>query len=473
MTNQNKQELIDKQILCIANVFKKLSSDNAILPEGIDKDEIEKCNQWLEKNKGIKSAFTGRELNYKQGEKNKLNSEVKQLEAKKEELEEEIGDDKTEDTLEYEKSALEQKMVQLKGREDKLNGEVERLETKKEELEEEIGDDETEDTLEYRKTKLEKKIEDLDTQLKTETDELNKNLENHEEEINTKKEELDKDLENHEGRINTEKGKLDEDLENHEEEINTKKEELNKNLENHKNAINTDKKDLDRDLAFHKENINIQKYGLDKYLQDHKEKTEKEVKIIDSFKDFLQETNRNMILYSFVIILLVIILGILVFFGLRFLSDANEIYKIPFNSKDGTTTIYSTGINMLINSCSILILKAPFAFGLCAFIAGCYKLIKSVLSTYEKINKQKRDASVIHAIMNTLNDNSTLIVSEGEVSFNFKGEEDVSEEKIKQIRDRIKWNEVLKYFSSLPLDSEKSSNVDKLPNRAWKRHGRF
>ena len=118
------------------------------------------------------------------------------------------------------------------------------------------------------------------------------------------------------------------------------------------------------------------------------------VQLINQFRDFLEETNKNMNLYSLVIkgILLTAIIAI----G----------YSIPnlltiFDSYD--TFIKSQGTEItnwqIINyAFGLLIVKLPWALCLSAVLTGIYRLLKGLLLTYEKINQDKRNMSAIYAI---------------------------------------------------------------------------
>lgn len=73
-------------------------------------------------------------------------------------------------------------------------------------------------------------------------------------------------------------------------------------------------------------------------------------------------------------------------------------------------------------------------------------MIKGLLTVYERINKEKRNTSAIFAIVSAMGPESVAIVS-GE-GFDFS-----NEEKLKSARERIKWDQVSAYFSSLQKEA--------------------
>lgn len=88
----------------------------------------------------------------------------------------------------------------------------------------------------------------------------------------------------------------------------------------------------------------------------------------------------------------------------------------------------------------------PFALVLGGFIGGFYKLMKSIIFTYEKINRDKRNTSAIMAITNQLsekiNKEAMAIISGDKIDFD-------NEESIKTAREAIKWTEISNYFARM------------------------
>lgn len=176
------------------------------------------------------------------------------------------------------------------------------------------------------------------------------------------------------------------------------------------------------------------------------------VKLINQFRDFLEETNKNMNLYSVVII--VILFAAVVAIG----------YSIPnllniFNSYDTFIERQGTEITnwQIINyAFGLLIIKLPWALCLSAVLTGIYSLLKSLLSTYEKINQDKRNMSAIYAISGNvaqaLNEYGMNLAQDeiedeetGEVFTSIR----VSKKELTQKKESIRWNQIMKYFEGM------------------------
>lgn len=175
------------------------------------------------------------------------------------------------------------------------------------------------------------------------------------------------------------------------------------------------------------------------------------VKLINQFKDFLEETNKNMRLYTYVIIgILLAAIGIILF-------SIPNLLKI-FDSYD--TFIKAQGIKIsnlqIINyALGLLIVKLPWALCLSAILTGMYSLLKGLLTTYEKINQDKRNMSAIYAISGNvalaLNEYGVYLaddiedVETGETHINIR----VSTKELKQKKENIRWNQIMKYFEKM------------------------
>ena len=212
------------------------------------------------------------------------------------------------------------------------------------------------------------------------------------------------------------------------------------------------------DLKTHKEAINKQIKDCNEEFVKRKAEINKETTIIESFHHFIAETNKNMKIYFLSALGIILIAGLVLGFGLYNFCEAFSIYSsnLAITDKDGIKTINSVG-SMFANAGSLFILKLPLSLVLITFIAGFYKLLKSMLITYEKINKDKRNASAVYAIMNTLNEESVAIVRGEEIDW-------TSQESIDRIRENIKWDKVSEYFSSLQKEQDASTEKDNNQN---------
>lgn len=175
------------------------------------------------------------------------------------------------------------------------------------------------------------------------------------------------------------------------------------------------------------------------------------VKLINQFKDFLEETNKNMHLYSYAII------GILVAaIGAIWISIPN-LLKI-FDSYDifiKTQGVKITNLQIINYALGLLIVKLPWALCLSAILTGMYSLLKGLLTTYEKINQDKRNMSAIYAISGNvavaLNEYGVYLADDiedpetGESHINIK----VSTKELKQKKENIRWNQIMKYFEKM------------------------
>lgn len=181
------------------------------------------------------------------------------------------------------------------------------------------------------------------------------------------------------------------------------------------------------------------------------------VKLINQFSDFLEETNSNMKLYSYVIY------GLLI---AAVLSISCSIPKLlnTFDSYD--TFIKSQGLFVstwhIINyALGILIVKLPWALCLSAVLTGMYKLLKGLLVTYEKINQDKRNMSAIYAISGnvaqSLNEYG-MAVAEEEVEDEETVEKftsiRVEKKGLEQKRESLRWNQIMNYFERMQQTKE-------------------
>lgn len=176
------------------------------------------------------------------------------------------------------------------------------------------------------------------------------------------------------------------------------------------------------------------------------------VKLINQFRDFLEETNKNMNLYSIVII------------GILIAAIAAISFSIPnlltiFDSYDAFIKGYGNKIQNwhIINyALGLLIVKLPWALCLSAVLTGMYSLLKGLLVTYEKINQDKRNMSAIYAISGNvaqaLNEYGVLLAeidSTDEETGTEKLKINVSTNDLARKKEDIRWNQIMKYFEGM------------------------
>ena len=217
-----------------------------------------------------------------------------------------------------------------------------------------------------------------------------------------------------------------------------------KNEEDLRSKYETEKLDIDNKIKSEAEIAS-------KKIKEAQSNANVTVKLINQFKDFLEETNKNMHLYSYVIIGIVIAA-----IGAICLSIPN-LLKI-FDSYDvfiKTQGIKISNLQIINYALGLLIVKLPWALCLSAILTGIYSLLKGLLITYEKINQDKRNMSAIYAISGNvavaLNEYGVYLaediedVETGESYVNIK----VSTKELKQKKENIRWNQIMKYFEKM------------------------
>lgn len=181
------------------------------------------------------------------------------------------------------------------------------------------------------------------------------------------------------------------------------------------------------------------------------------VKLINQFSDFLEETNSNMKLYSYVIYGLLIASVLAISFSIPKLLNTFDSYDTFIKSQG----LFVSTWHIINYALGILIVKLPWALCLSAVFTGMYKLLKGLLVTYEKINQDKRNMSAIYAISGnvaqSLNEYG-MAVAEEEV------EDEETEEKftsirvekkgLEQKRESLRWNQIMNYFERMQQTKE-------------------
>lgn len=176
------------------------------------------------------------------------------------------------------------------------------------------------------------------------------------------------------------------------------------------------------------------------------------VKLINQFRDFLEETNKNMNLYSKVIIGVLVAAIVAVGFSIPNLLNIFYSYDIFIKSHGSKITNWQ-----IINyAFGLLIVKLPWALFLSAVLTGMYSLLKGLLTTYEKINQDKRNMSAIYAISGNvaqaLNEYGIVLAEDGpqddETGELFTSIR-VSQKELTQKKESIRWNQIMKYFEGM------------------------
>lgn len=223
------------------------------------------------------------------------------------------------------------------------------------------------------------------------------------------------------------------------------------------------KKQFESDKAQNDNKIKLETEAANQKIDEAISNARLRVKLINQFRDFLEETNKNMNLYSYAII------GILIAAILAIWLSIPDLLKI-FNSYDAFVKTQGTKISnlQLINyALGLLIVKLPWALCLSAILTGMYALLKGLLTTYEKINQDKRNMSAIYAISgnvaNALNEYG-IQLAENEISEEEDGKTEiiikVSSKELAQRKETIRWNQIMRYFEKMQQNKEEVIEQD-------------
>lgn len=227
-----------------------------------------------------------------------------------------------------------------------------------------------------------------------------------------------------------------------------KEKSLNSKFEKQLEDINTKTKTANEDS--NKKIIDAEKNAIGK------------VKLINQFRDFLEETNKNMSLYTCVIIGILIAAIAGIWFSVPNLLKAFESYDTFI--KTGGTKI--TNWQIINYALGLLIVKLPWALCLSAVLTGMYSLLKGLLITYEKINQDKRNMSAIYAISGNvaqaLNEYGISLVEEiedeetGLITYIIN----VSKKDLNNKKETIRWNQIMRYFEGMQQHKVEPSNPE-------------
>jgi hypothetical protein len=217
-------------------------------------------------------------------------------------------------------------------------------------------------------------------------------------------------------------------------------------------------------------NLSTQKAEIE--IKTAENEANRKVKLINQFKDFLEETNKNMSIYSYTI--LGILVAAIVAIGLSIPDLLKAFNSYDIFIKTGGTNI--TNWQIINYAFGLLIVKLPWALFVSAVLTGMYSLLKGLLFTYEKINQDKRNMSAIYSISGnvaqSLNEYGILIVEDtedsetGEVTLTIK----VSKKELAQKKENLRWNQIMRYFEGMqqkqiePTEETDNSKLELVTN---------
>lgn len=223
-------------------------------------------------------------------------------------------------------------------------------------------------------------------------------------------------------------------------EISIEKENLNKLFVDYEVKNNELSNKFAADKNYYEEKIKTKEEQANTKIEEIEKRTNQRVKIIEQFGDFLEETNRNMRLYACSIFGLIFVFACVGWFASSFLIQTLGEFSTYFsaNNPEKVTQI-------IAYSFSLLIIKLPWALFFIAVIAGIYKLLRSIIVIYEKINQDKRNMSAIYAISlsvaNNLNEKGLALISDdGKMP---------SKEEIEAVRESTRWKQIADYFTRM------------------------
>lgn len=253
-------------------------------------------------------------------------------------------------------------------------------------------------------------------------------------------------------RVNSEKEKEEELIKSYKDKVNAAEESFNRNISElekiHKARVEEfDSKNTE--FSARLRHFNLQ---CDSKIREAEDNASQKVKLINQFKDFLEETNENMKLYERVIMGVLFIAVVSIGFSIPNLLTIFESYDAFIQSHNSKITNWQI-INYAIG---LLIVKLPWALCLSAVLTGMYSLLKGLLMTYEKINQDKRNMSAIYSISG----NAAQALNEYGIDLaNLDYEDGVTEEPFTTIRispkelmkkrESFRWNQIMRYFEGI------------------------
>lgn len=176
------------------------------------------------------------------------------------------------------------------------------------------------------------------------------------------------------------------------------------------------------------------------------------VKIIKQFSDFLEETNKNMWIYFWAILGILLVVIIAIYFSIP------NLLKI-FDSYDSFIKLQGVKVTswQIINyAFGLLIVKLPWALCISAILTGAYSLLKGLLITYEKINQDKRNMSAIYSVSGNVAESLNeygIALADHDIEDEDTGEMltviRVSRKALEKKRENLKWNQIMNYFERM------------------------
>lgn len=251
--------------------------------------------------------------------------------------------------------------------------------------------------------------------------------------------------------------RLDKQIEKETAQINSFAEKT-KSLENEfKNKLDALKKQFKDDKTQIEDKIISETETANKKIDDAINNARLRVKLINQFKDFLEETNKNMSLYSYAIIGIIITAIIAISLSIPDLLKIFTSYE-TFVKTQGNKI---TNLQLINYALGLLIVKLPWALCLSAILTGMYSLLKGLLTTYEKINQDKRNMSAIYAISgnvaNALNEYGIQLAEDAIVDEGSEKNETiirVSTKDLAEKKETIRWNQIMRYFEKMQQNKE-------------------
>ncbi|MDI9366234.1 MAG: hypothetical protein QM541_14855 [Flavobacterium sp.] len=233
--------------------------------------------------------------------------------------------------------------------------------------------------------------------------------------------------------------------------------------EEYQKKIDALKKQFENDKTENENKIISETDAANKKIDEAISNARLRVKLINQFKDFLEETNKNMSLYSYAIIGILIAAIIAIFISIPDLLKIFNSYDL-FVKSQGTKI---TNLQLINYALGLLIVKLPWALCLSAILTGMYSLLKGLISTYEKINQDKRNMSAIYAISgnvaNALNEYG-IHLAEDVIQEDEEGKNEVvikvSTKDLAQKKETIRWNQIMRYFEKMQQTKEEVVEQD-------------
>ncbi|MFV5696679.1 hypothetical protein ACM55G_14715 [Flavobacterium sp. LB3P122] len=223
------------------------------------------------------------------------------------------------------------------------------------------------------------------------------------------------------------------------------------------NEVKQAKINSDIDLSEWNKKVNESIKLAQEKIEFSEKMVSKRVRIINQFSDFLAETNSNMILYSRITVIMVSFIMLTIALSVPDLLASFKSYNTFITSLGAKATSWQ----ILNFAFGILIVKLPWALCLSAVFTGFYALIKGLLTTYEKINQDKRNISAIYAVSGNI---AESLNAYGFAIADHDNEDDETGEVFTEIRilnkelnqkkESLKWNQIMNYFERMQHHKE-------------------